>query len=190
MIKFIHATMFAGKTTQLINAYEIYRRKGLNPIVLKPAVDDREGSFNGWGITKSRLIKKEVPAYYFKDIKSELSKLDYGTILVDEAQFLSRDDVLYLAEVADNTNTKILAYGLKTDVNGNLFEGSATWLAIADEVVEMPSLCQVKGCTNKAVAHARYINGKRDVSGETVAIEKDNVTYVAVCRKHWRKDRD
>ena len=187
MIKFTHATMFAGKTTQLINAYEIYRRKGLDPIVLKPAVDDREGTFNGWGVTKSRLINKEVPAYYFKNLKEELGQLDYGTIMVDEAQFLSKEDVQYLAEVADNQNKNILAYGLKTDINGNLFEGAAAWLALADEVVEMPSLCQEKGCNNKAVAHARYVDGERDISGESVAIEKGNVTYKAVCRKHWRE---
>ncbi len=187
MIKYTHATMFAGKTTQLINAYEIYKRKGLSPVVIKPAVDDREGAFNGWGITKSRLVNKEIPAYYYKDLKSELKNLDYGTILVDEAQFMSKEDVHYLAEVADNENTNILAYGLKTDVNGNLFEGAAAWLALADEVTEMPSLCQIKGCHNKAVAHAGFVDGVRDVSGKAVEIEKGNVLYRAVCRKHWRE---
>lgn len=185
MLKFTYACMFAGKTTQLINVYETYKRKGLDPIVIKPAVDDREGKFNGWGTTSSRLIDKEIPAYYYKDIL-ELKNLKYKTLLIDEAQFMTREDVLYVAELADK-GINVLAYGLKTDINGDLFEGSRALMALADELFEMENLCQIKDCTNKAVAHARYVDGKRIWSGDTVAIEKGNVTYKALCRKHWRE---
>ena len=190
MIKFIYGTMFSGKTTQLINSVEIYRRKGLNPIVLKPAIDDREGKFNGWGFTSSRLINKQIESFYYANLKKELPEIikDHKCIFVDEAQFMSRDDVLFLAKFSDDNNLPLLAYGLKTDINGNLFKGAESFLAISDEVSEMKSLCQYNGCNELAVAHIRFVNGKRDTSKESVAIEKDNVTYMAVCRKHWRGD--
>lgn len=180
--------MFAGKTAQLINAYEIYKRKKLNPIVLKPTTDTREGTQLEWGTTKSRLMTKEIPCYYYKNIK-EINNLACNSIFVDEAQFMSPEDVKYLMAFADNNNLPLTAYGLKTDVNGNLFEGAATWLALADKITEMESLCQAENCTNKAVAHARYVNGVRDKSGKSVAIERGNVTYKALCRKHWRTER-
>lgn len=185
MLKFTYACMFAGKTTQLINVYETYKIKGLDPIVIKPVIDDREGTFNGWGTTRSRLINKEIPAYYYRDIK-ELSGLNYKTLFIDEAQFMTRDDVLYVARLADQ-DVEVLAYGLKTDVNGKLFEGTEALMALSDKLFEMENLCQINGCTNKAVAHARYVDGVRVRSGDSVAIEKDNITYKAVCRKHWRE---
>lgn len=188
MLKFYYGCMFAGKTAHLINAFEIYQHRKFNPIIIKPAIDDREGATLGWGTTSSRLMpNKQVPAYYFKDLKKELAALDFGAIIVDEAQFLSREDVHYLAEIVDTKNINVLAYGLKTDVNGNLFTGSAALLAMADEVREMESLCQAPNCTNKAQMHARFIDGKRDRSGKSVAIEKGSVTYKSLCRKHWRE---
>ena len=180
MIRFLYSTMFAGKTTDCLKAYDIYRRKGLNPIILKPAVDDREG-------TQSRITRDRQPAYYYTDLQKELPQLDYGCIMVDEAQFLSRDDVLYLADVVDSKNIPMLAYGLKTDVNGNLFEGAAALLAVADECQELTTLCQMPNCMNPAQVHLRYIDGQVDASKEAVAIEKGNVTYRAVCRKCWRE---
>ena len=99
---------------------------------------------------------------------------------------MTRDDVLYIAEIADK-GIDVLAYGLKTDSNGKLFEGSAALIALSDKLFEMENLCQIKGCSNKAVAHARYVNDVRVWNGKSVAVEKDNVTYKAVCRKHWRE---
>ena len=187
MIRFLYSTMFAGKTTDCLKAYDIYRRKGLNPIILKPVVDDREGSFKGWGWTQSRITRDRQPAYYYTDLQKELPQLDYGCIMVDEAQFLSRDDVLYLADVVDSKNIPMLAYGLKTDVNGNLFEGAAALLAVADECQELTTLCQMPNCMNPSQVHLRYIDGQVDTSKEAGAIEKGNVTYRAVCRKCWRE---
>lgn len=188
MLKYFWGCMFSGKTAQLINTYEMYKHKGLSPVIIKPAIDDREGDIRGWGTTASRLMPdKKVPAYYFTNLREELWKLDYGSIIVDEAQFLSRDDVFFLAEIADKQKINVLTYGLKTDVNGNLFEGSSALLALADETKEMESLCQAPHCTNKAQMHARFVNGKRDKSGKSVAIEKGEVTYMSVCRKHWRE---
>lgn len=187
-LKFIYAVMGAGKTAQMINAYEIYKRKGLNPIIIKPSVDDREGKQSGWGLTASRLMKdKPVDVYYFNNLEKELQSLSYGALFVDEAQFLTRTDVLLLAEIVDTKNINVLTYGLKTDVNGNLFEGSAALLALADEVTEMESLCEMPDCQNQAQLHLRFVDGKPDTNKDAVAIEKDNVTYKSVCRKCWSK---
>ena len=182
---FNYGCMGSGKTSKLLTKFNTYKRRNKNPLIIKPCLDDREGNFNGWGTTSSRLINKEIPAYYYKDIL-ELSKLDYKTLFIDEAQFMTREDVLYVAELADK-GVDVLAYGLKTDINGDLFEGSRALIALADQCFEMESLCQIENCTNKAVAHARYVDGKRIWSGDAVAIEKGNITYKALCRKHWRE---
>lgn len=176
--------MGAGKTTELIKTYDIYKRKGLNPIVIKPAIDDREGKQVGWGVTKSRITSEEIPAYYYTDLQKELPQLQYDSLMVDEAQFMSEEDVRFIATSVDKP---ILAYGLRTDVNGRLFEGAAALLAFADNTKELENLCQFQECTNKAQMHLRFIDGVLDRSGKSVAIDKDNVTYMSVCRKCWGK---
>lgn len=186
MIKFYFGCMGSGKTTELIKTYSIYKRKGLEPVVIKPAIDDREGDFNGWGTTQSRITKESIPCYYYKNI-NEIYKLNFESIFVDEAQFLNPKDIKHLVAYADNTGVPLLAYGLKTDVNGDLFEGAKTWLALADHNQELECLCEATKCPEKAVLHARFIDGVRDRSGQSVAIEKGNVTYMSLCRKHWRE---
>lgn len=187
MLKFYYGVMGAGKTTELIKTYEIYKRKGMNPVVIKPCLDNREGEQSGWGITSSRLTKDSVPAYYFKNLQDELPKLDYDVLLVDEAQFLSNDDVLFLSEVTDRKGIDVLSYGLKTDINGNLFGGAASLLAIGDETKELEYICDTPLCQEKATMHLRYVDGKIDIGGNTIAIEKGDITYKSVCRKCWKK---
>ena len=186
MIKFIYGTMNSGKTVHLIKTYEIYKRKQLNPVIIKRKVDDREGVFVGWGTTKSRLMDKTVPAYYYGNILDAV-KLDCKTILVDEAQFMSKKDVNYLITYANEVGIDVIAFGLKTDINGNLFEGSSAWISMADELKEIENICEISGCTCKANYHNRYINGKRDVLGKSVMIDKGDVSYKSVCYKHWRE---
>lgn len=182
---FNYGCMGSGKTTAMLTLFDTYKRRKKKPIIIKPVIDDREGTFTGWGLTKSRITKNEEPTYYFKNLKKELDDLSFGVLFVDEVQFLSREDILVLSEIVDNRDIDVICYGLKTDVNGELFEGSKHLLALADETKEIESLCEIEGCKCKSVAHIRYINGIRDTSGNSVAIEKGDVTYKAVCRKHW-----
>lgn len=184
-LKFYYGVMGAGKTTELIKTYDIYKRKGLDPVVIKPIIDDREGSQKGWGTTSSRLIKNSIPAYYFENVKDEIWKLDYGVILVDEAQFISREDILFLTDIVEKQKIDVIAYGLKTDFNGNLFKGAADLLVFADETKELETICENPNCQNKASMHLRYIDGELDKSGNSVAIEKGNITYKSVCRPCW-----
>lgn len=184
-LTFTYACMGAGKTTQMLTMFDQYKRRKKKPIIIKPCVDVREGVFTGWGITKSRITKNEEPTYYYKDLREELVQLDFGVLFVDEAQFLTRKDVLTLCEVVDAFHKDVFCFGLKTDVTGNLFEGSKHLLALADDIIEIPSTCEIDDCDGKAVCHIRYIDGKRELEGKSVAIESGNVTYKSVCRKHW-----
>ena len=182
---FYYGVMGSGKTTELIKTYEIYK------VVIKPSIDNREGTFFVFFITTSRLLKyKSIPAYYFKNLKEELKTLNYKTILVDEAQFMTREDVIYLSKLVEQENTNVLAYGLKTDINGHLFSGSEALLTFADKFQELEALCEEPDCYEKAILHNRYINGKLDTNSQQVAIEKGNITYKAVCRKHWLKGKE
>ena len=185
-MKFYYGCMNAGKSVEAIKTYEIYKRKKMNPIIIKPAIDTREGEQKGWGHTTSRLIKEPTPAYYIQNVENEIWKLDYGqVIIVDEAQFLSREDVIFLSKIVELQKVDVIAYGLKNDVNGNLFPGAKAFMEFADMIKEIDMVCENPYCLNKATHHLRYINGKLDTSNEQVAIEKDDVTYKSVCRKHW-----
>jgi thymidine kinase len=186
MIKFYYGTMGAGKTTELLKTYDIYKRKSKKPLIIKPNIDNREGDFNGWGFTSSRITKDKAPAYYYSDI-NDIKDFDFGVLLIDEAQFCDKKDIDFICKYADEHKIDVLSYGLKTDVNGNLFFGAEKWLALADEIKELENLCQIDGCMCKAVAHKRFIDGKPDNSGKSVVIDKGNVTYLSVCRKHWRE---
>lgn len=189
-LKFYYGTMGAGKTTEALKTYSIYQRKGYNPLIVKPQIDDREGKFNGWGTIKSRLIPDTRPCYYANSIMKEVyndQPQDYKILIVDEAQFFSRSDIAALAAIVDDKDIDVLCYGLKTDCNGNLFEGASALLAIADEFKELDNLCDICG-KEKPVLHARYVNGVMDKGGEPVAIQKGNVDYKAVCRKCYKKE--
>ena len=177
--------MGSGKTTAMLTKFDSYKRRGKKPIIVKPCIDNREGNFVGWGITKSRITKYEEPSYYYNDLSSELSKLDFETLFVDEAQFLTREDVLILCNICDVYDKDVFCFGLKTDVTGNLFEGSKHLLALADVVNEIQTPCEIDGCNCNATCHIRYVDGVRVTDGKSVAIETGNVTYKSVCRKHW-----
>lgn len=175
--------MGGGKTTDLIKTYIQLQRKQLKPLVAKPKIDTREGNFDGWGWTKSRITNQSIPTYYFDKV-SELFRLEYNILMLDEVQFLQESDVMALTDLQKD----IIAYGLKTNTVGNLFPASAKLLAIADEIEELPMLCENPNCNNKAVIHSRYINGKVDLN-PGIAIESGNITYKSLCLNCWKKER-
>lgn len=185
-IVFNYGCMGSGKTTAMLTKFDSYNRSGKHPIIIKPCIDNREGNFVGWGITKSRIVKDSQPSYYYNNLEEELKNLDFEILFVDEAQFLTEEDVSVLCKISENKD--IICYGLKTDVNGKLFSGSAALIAIADELKELEVPCEIDGCYDKAVAHVRYINGERDIGGKSVAIESEDIKYKSVCRKHWMKN--
>lgn len=188
-IVFNYGCMGSGKTSKMLTQFDLYKRRKKKPLIIKPCIDTRETTgdetkFVGWGITKSRITKNEEPTYYFDNLKDTLNSLEFGVLFVDESQFLTREDILTLCDIASD-NIDVFCYGLKTDVNGELFEGAKQLFALADEFIEIESLCEIENCNCKAVSHVRFIDGKVDYSGKSVAIEQGNVSYKSVCRKHW-----
>lgn len=185
-LKFFYGTMGSGKSTELLKTCDIYERKGIKTAIIKPIIDDRDGRQEGWGIIQSRLVNISKPAYYFKNIVQEVTNnIEFDMLFVDEAQFLHHEDVQELVNYVDKYHIDVYCYGLKTNVNGNLFLGARELLVYADECIELKNLCQYKKCDKPANFHLRYIDGKVDVSKNPICIEKGNVTYASLCRKHW-----
>jgi len=186
MIKFYYGCMYAGKTTFMISMYNTYKKKGFDPILLKPVIDDRESDKEGWNITTSRN-NMTAPVFCFKKLEIDINK---KYIFIDEGQFLTEEDIDYLIWLEKTLNKEIFIFGLRTNNNGKLFTGSARLMAIANELIEIPTLCQHGECSEKAVIHNRYIDGKLDLSDKSIVIEKGNIKYEAVCLKHWRIENE
>lgn len=185
-LKFYYGTMGSGKTTELLKMYELHKKDKRNPLIIKPIIDDRDGFQQGWGKIKSRLIDNNDDAYYFKDIAKEVFKMDFDTLFVDEAQFLTERDVKLLQMIVLYTDRDVICYGLEKDVNNNIFEGSYHLMRESDEKHELKNKCQYGNCGCFATNHVRYIDGKVDIGDTPIIIEKGIVSYKSVCYRHWQ----
>ena len=181
---FYYAAMNAGKSTTLLQADFNYRERGMQTMLWTAAHDDRSGS----GVIGSRLgVTIEAHAYspevdLFDAVGEELKRREIHCVLVDEAQFLTRDQVLQLCRLSDEVSLPVLCYGLRTDFLGQLFEGSAALLALADALVELKAVCE---CGRKATMNLRVdAEGHAVASGEQTEIG-GNDRYVALCRRHF-----
>ncbi len=181
---FYYASMNAGKSTVLLQSSFNYRERGMHTLLFTAALDDRAGV----GTIASR-IGLSAPARLFEpglDLFAAIAAAHAGEtvhcVLVDEAQFLTRDQVWQLARVADELGIPVLCYGLRTDFLGQLFEGSASLLAIADVLSEMKAVCS---CGRKATMNLRIDSqGRAVTSGQQTEIG-GNDRYVALCRRHF-----
>ncbi len=183
---FNYSTMNAGKSTVLLQASHNYRERGMDTYLMTAALDGRAGV----GKIASRIgISAEADTFgagddVFAMIKARLDKGDVACVFVDEAQFLTDDQVWQLARAVDDLNVPVLAYGLRVDFQGRLFPGSAALLALADEMREVRTICE---CGRKATMVIRQDeNGNTITEGAQVQIG-GNETYVSLCRKHWRE---
>ena len=181
---FYYAAMNAGKSTTLLQAEFNYRERGMETMLWTAAHDDRAGE----GRIGSRIGLEMAAHGYSADINlfdaiiQELLKRKLNCILVDEAQFLTRDHVLQLCRIADQLSIPVLCYGLRTDFLGELFPGSAALLAMADALIELKAVCE---CGRKATMNLRV-----DADGHAVAAGAQteiggNDRYVALCRRHF-----
>ena len=181
---FYYAAMNAGKSTTLLQADFNYRERGMETMLWTADLDHRAGA----GTIGSR-IGLETSARRYRDeldlfdaIVAELIKRKLHCILVDEAQFLTRDHVLQLCRIADELSIPVLCYGLRTDFQGALFPGSAALLALADALIELKAVCE---CGRKATMNLRVdAEGHAVASGEQTEIG-GNDRYVALCRRHF-----
>jgi thymidine kinase len=181
---FYYAAMNAGKSTTLLQASFNYRERGMATMLWAAGIDDRAGS----GSIASR-IGLEAQAHRFEAatdlhaaVAAQHAQTPLACVLVDEAQFLSRAQVLQLARICDDLHIPVLAYGLRTDFKGQLFDGSAALLGLADSLVELKAMCS---CGRKATMNLRI-----DAAGKAVAHGAQteiggNDRYVALCRKHF-----
>jgi thymidine kinase len=181
---FYYAAMNAGKSTTLLQADFNYRERGMETMLWTAAHDDRAGA----GMIGSRIALSAAAATYapevdlFASIIQELLRRQLDCILVDEAQFLTRDHVLQLCRITDELGIPVLCYGLRTDFQGTLFPGSAALLALADSLIELKAVCE---CGRKATMNLRV-----DADGHAVAAGAQteiggNDRYVALCRRHF-----
>jgi len=177
--------MNAGKSTVLLQAAHNYRERGMLPYLMTAQLDDRAGA----GRVASR-IGIDADADTFTPDEDLFAKIEacpispIACIFVDEAQFLSRDQVWQLARVVDDLGIPVMCYGLRVDFRGELFPGSATLLAIADEMREVRTICW---CGKKATMVVRQdAEGRVLKDGAQVQIG-GNETYVSLCRRHWRE---
>lgn len=183
---FNYSTMNAGKSTVLLQAAYNYRENNMEPYLLAARIDSRAGE----GTIASRIgISAQADTFgaredLFAMVEARLAKGPVACIFVDEAQFLTKAQVWQLARVVDDLKLPVLCYGLRVDFRGELFPGSATLLALADEMREVRTIC---GCGRKATMVIRQdAAGKAITEGAQVQIG-GNETYVSLCRRHWRE---
>ncbi|HCK18383.1 MAG TPA: thymidine kinase [Thalassospira sp.] len=183
---FYYSSMNAGKSTTLLQASFNYRERGMETLLMTVSFDDRFGK----GKIASR-IGLEAPALLF-DAKTDMAGLileqvekgKVDCVLIDEAQFLSKEQVWQLSDIADIHGIPVLCYGIRTDFQGQLFEGSKWLLAWADKLNELKTICH---CGRKAGMVLRVDeNGKPIREGAQVEIG-GNDRYVPVCRRHFKE---
>jgi thymidine kinase len=183
---FYYASMNAGKSTTLLQADFNYRERGMKTLLFTAALDTRAGL----GVIGSRL-GISAPAIAFDAATDMAARVlaepgRVACVLVDEAQFLTPDQVDQLATLADAHDVPVLAYGLRTDFQGALFPGSARLLAIADALVEIKSVCE---CGRKATMNLRVdADGRAITHGAQTEIGGEE-RYVALCRRHFVERR-
>lgn len=181
---FTYAAMNAGKSTLLLQASHNYHERGMNTMLLTSALYANEDGHISSRIglaSKANLFSNTDDL--FDNVRSQHETSELHCVFVDEAQFLTSDQVWQLARVADRLSIPVMCYGLRTDFQGKLFSGSSELLAIADELREARTICD---CGRKATMVIRLDgNGNAITSGEQVEIEK--ASYVSLCRRHWEE---
>jgi thymidine kinase len=183
---FHYSTMNAGKSTALLQASHNYREGGMQTYLLTARLDDRAGP----GRIASRIgIAEDADPFtpqddLFEMLATRLGRGPVACVFIDEAQFLSKEQVWQLARAVDDLGVPVMCYGLRVDFQGNLFPGSAALLAWADEMREVRTICQ---CGKKAtMVIRRGPDGRALTAGEQVQIG-GNETYQSLCRRHWRE---
>lgn len=178
---FRYGVMGSSKTANALMVSYNYAERGQRALLVKPSVDQRDGE--RFVASRAGL---SAPCIYFHELQqySEEELRQYDCVIVDEAQFLSRDEVRYLTDLVDDLNLPVICYGLRADFSGELFPGSLELLASADIIEEIKTICW---CGKKATCNARLdANGRVVKIGEQVVLGA-NDRYTALCRRHWKE---
>lgn len=184
-VYFYYSAMNAGKSTVLLQSSYNYRERGMHTLLFVPAIDTRAGV----GRIQSRIglgsdaMALQADENIFEHVKAAHAAQPVACVLIDEAQFLTRAQVEQLTDVSDRLGIPVLCYGLRTDFQGQLFTGSAALLALADNLIELKTICH---CGRKATMNLRVgPDGRAVKEGAQVEIG-GNERYVAMCRRHYK----
>ena len=179
---FRYGAMNSGKSTQLLQVAFNYEERHQKVLVYKSAIDTRDGI----DIIRPRigLERKVDRLIYPEDTMLHLEEVP-DCILIDEAQFLTPDQVWQLTNYVDLYNIPVICYGLRADAFGNLFPGAAQLMAVADTIEELKTVCW---CGKKAIINARIKDGHVVTEGEQVCVGGNDM-YISLCRKHWKLDK-
>jgi thymidine kinase len=184
---FSYSAMNAGKSTLLLQASHNYRERGMSTMLFTAALDERAGR----GRIASRIgLEAEADTFspdddLFARVQARHEAGPLHCVLLDEAQFLSEEQVWQLARVTDRLGVPVMCYGLRTDFQGKLFPGSRALLALADDLREIRTLCR---CGRKATMVVRLgADGKVVRHGAQVEIGGED-KYVSLCRRHWEEE--
>ncbi len=182
---FYYSTMNAGKSTALLQAAHNYGERGMRALLYTAMLDDRAGGRVHSRIGISREARRFAPGDdLFAEVAAEHASEPLACVLVDEAQFLTPEQVRGLARVVDDLDVPVLCYGLRTDFRGELFPGSAQLLAWADNLVELKTICH---CGAKATMVVRLgTDGRVERAGAQIEIG-GNERYLPLCRRHFRQ---
>ena len=185
-LHFFYSTMNAGKSTSLLQSNHNYLESNLDTMLFIP--EDIGKKSNGKIVSRIGLSTDAIIIDSEYDFYSEIKKINFkkiSCIFIDEAQFISKKQVQSLGRVADDLNIPVMCYGIRTDFQGNLFEGSQELLALADNLKELKTICSM--CNKKATMVVRLDkNGNVLLEGEKVVIGGNEI-YKTVCRKHFRE---
>ena len=177
---FKYGAMGASKTANALMTRFNYEERGQQTLMVKPRLDTRDGDH----LVASR-IGLSYPCVYFDELKqmSIMELQQNACIIVDEAQLLTREDVMHLVYLVDDLEIPVICYGLRADFKGELFPGSEALLVLADKLEEIKTICW---CGRKATFNARFDStGNVLKEGEQVVLGA-NDQYIGLCRKHWR----
>ncbi|MBE8215244.1 MAG: thymidine kinase [Endozoicomonadaceae bacterium] len=183
---FYYAAMDAGKSSYLLQAAHNYRTAGKRVILMKPQCDTRiqpNYIVSRIGLSHQALLIQPKD-HLFKIIQKEIVEDSLACVMVDEAQFLTVEQVWHLSDIVDQLNIPVLCFGIRTDAFGDLFSGSQTLLGIADKLHEIKSIC--KKCHRKASMQLRLNEAGQPIQTGTQVFVGANDQYLAVCRKHYK----
>ncbi|MFD1384804.1 thymidine kinase [Rhodanobacter aciditrophus] len=182
---YYYSAMNAGKSTTLLQSAYNYEERGMKTFLLTAALDDR---YQQGSITSRIGIQADAELFtqatdLLALIKTHHNQEKIGCVLVDESQFLTKEQVYQLSEVVDRLKIPVLAFGIRTDFKGELFPGSEALLAWSDKLIELKTICH---CGSKATMVIR-VDGNGNAIREGTQVEiGGNDRYISVCRKHFK----
>ena len=178
--------MNAGKSTALLQSNYNYNERGMDTLLFLPKVDadaNKNKIHSRIGLIAD-AISVDTSFDFFEYVQNFKNKKKVDAILIDEVQFLTKDQVRQICKISDTLNIPSMCYGIRTDFRGDLFEGSSELLALADNLIELKTVCD---CGRKATMVVRLDeSGKVITAGEKIQIG-GNDTYKVFCRKHFRE---